>query len=108
MSPADQEILATTLVLPFQVAFLAGVLQIDERRMTAEQKVRAWRPASAGSALLLAMQVGLVSLLVLPIHFFRTRRGWRRLLWPLAILVAHTVALVVYAFFVDLLLTSIG
>ncbi len=82
------EILA--LLIPNVVTWCAvfGLFAWDERRMTDEQRARAWPVASRRIA------VVFFSPLSLPLHFLRTRRSARGLLLAIAWTLALFVVLV--------------
>jgi hypothetical protein len=69
------EILAILASWAITIPAIALILWRDERRMTPEQREHAWPPASRLSAIGYSLLMGpLPGVLVLPIHFTRTRR----------------------------------
>ena len=86
MTDGDLEFVQVLVALAATVPPFAAILRYDERRLTAEQRARAWPPSSRDAAVLGSFLFGLpYALAGLVIHFVRTRWSWGGVLLGLAV-----------------------
>jgi hypothetical protein len=78
---ADREFIAQIILQLVQVAGALIWLRRDESRMSKAEQARAWWPATRD---LLAFYLGPLAVCL---HYARTRRGVRRILYPIATVV---------------------
>jgi hypothetical protein len=94
VSPGNLELVQVLVSWAVLIPGAAVIIARDERRLRGQQAAHAWPPASRDSALFAIYNVSLFVLLVVPLHFVRTRRSLRGLalgvLW-LTVLVAMDV-----------------
>jgi hypothetical protein len=88
MTDGDLEFVQVLVALFATVPPFAAIVRYDERRLTDEQRARAWPPSSRGAAILGSFLFGLpYAMAGLVIHFVRTRWSWRGVLLGLAVAV---------------------
>jgi hypothetical protein len=73
----DAEVIALGVMYVVFVPALWAIFAWDERRMTAEQKARAWPRATVGTVIAAPLFFDVLWLIGLPLHFLRTRRSLR-------------------------------
>ena len=93
MSPGNLELVLTVVQLMVVIPGAAAIIVRDEHRLRGEQASRAWPPASRDSALFCIYNFSPLVLLVVPLHFVRTRRNlWGLLLgmlWVIGLVAAY-------------------
>ncbi|MGH7436741.1 MAG: hypothetical protein ACRENE_13795 [Polyangiaceae bacterium] len=75
MTPGNLELVQVVVSWAVLLPGAAVVIVRDERRLRGAQAGRAWPPASRDSALFAIYNISLFVLLVVPLHFLRTRRS---------------------------------
>jgi hypothetical protein len=85
MTDGNLEFVQVIVSLFATVPPFAAILRYDERRLTGEQRSRAWPPSSRDAAVLGSFLFGLpYALTGLVVYFVRTRWSWRGALLGLA------------------------
>ncbi len=74
MTPGNLEFVEVIASFGILLGGSAAIVVRDERTLTAAQAARAWTPASRDAALLAIYNFTLLAALVVPLHFWRTRR----------------------------------
>jgi len=91
VSPGNLELVETVVQLMVLIPGAAAIIVRDERRLRGVQAARAWPAASRDSALFAIYNFSPFVLLVVPLHFIRTRRN----LWGVLLGIVWLGALVV-------------
>jgi multisubunit Na+/H+ antiporter MnhC subunit len=85
MKPADVELLTLAVVLPVATVAVVLWLRLDERRLSESQLEHCFEPVTRDATGLLVLLVGpLAGVVAIAAHYLKTRRGLRRLVYPLA------------------------
>jgi len=96
VTPGNLELVQVVVTWAVTIPGAATIIVRDEDRLRGERAARAWPAASRDSALFLIYNVFLFVLLVVPLHFVRTRRSFLGLAlgvgWLAVILAALTCA----------------
>jgi hypothetical protein len=102
MNPDDLEIIDTAIEIVVSMLALRFLFAWDEKRMTDEQRERAW-PASTRGMVVCSVLWFPLWLFGVPLHFIRTRRNLRGVTEGLVALTALFVVLEAVAFAVAFL-----
>jgi hypothetical protein len=106
VTEGNLEFLVSLVSLAVTLPGAAAIIVLDERRLRGVQAARAWPAVSRDAALFLVTQTGLpFLLLLLPVHFGRTRRSALGVLmglgWVCALVAADVGAVVAASAAVD-------
>jgi hypothetical protein len=100
MNEEDVALVQTGVVIVLTMIAAQLLFRWDERRMTEEQRERAWPPASRGMVVCAPLWFFPLWLVGIPLHFLRTRRSLRgigeALFWTAAMFMLLTAIGVVF------------